>query len=167
MSQVLLSIGSNQNDPHTQIASAFSKLQNRFKKVQFSSLYETQPVGGISQDTFINAAILLETDLAPGKLLDTLMSIERDAGRDRRTEIPNGPRNLDLDIILYGDLIIAQDDLSIPHPRFRQRRFVLQPMSEIAATFVDPVTGKQVSKLLDACEDTNWVTLLEKELVGP
>jgi len=166
MTQAFLSIGSNQNNPLQQIESAFSKLEVLFGTIEHSSIYVTQPVGHVKQEPFMNAAILLETGPDPYELLDVLMSLEKEAGRDRVEEIPNGPRNLDLDIILFANLTLVDDELTVPHPRFRQRRFVLKPLSEIAAHVVDPVTGKSISQLLEECEDNSWVVPMNEKVLA-
>ncbi|MBL7025381.1 MAG: 2-amino-4-hydroxy-6-hydroxymethyldihydropteridine diphosphokinase [Candidatus Marinimicrobia bacterium] len=166
MTQVLVSIGSNKNNPQRQIELAFTRLQERFKNAIMSPLYLTEPVGGIPQDAFINAAIKLDTQLNAHELLHILMDIEHQAHRNRDTDIPNGPRNLDLDIILFGDEILSESDLEIPHPRFRVRRFVLEPMCDIAPEVIDPVSKNSISQLLAACADNNWVKDLEVELLA-
>jgi 2-amino-4-hydroxy-6-hydroxymethyldihydropteridine diphosphokinase len=99
------------------------------------------------QPTFLNAAAVAETSLSARTLLDTLLAVERDLGRQR--PFPGAPRTLDLDLILYGEAIIDEaPSLIVPHPRFRERRFVLEPLSEIAPDWRDPVTGKTVEELL-------------------
>ncbi|NQT64437.1 MAG: 2-amino-4-hydroxy-6-hydroxymethyldihydropteridine diphosphokinase [Candidatus Marinimicrobia bacterium] len=165
MTQVLISIGSNKHNPQLQIETAFSSLNQRFDDVRMSSLYLTEPVGGITQDAFINAAIRLDTQLSAHELLQFLMDLERQAHRNRAQEISNGPRSLDLDIILFGDEILSDSDLVIPHPRFRDRRFVLEPMQEIAPEGIDPISQKNISQLLDECTDTNWVKEMEEVLL--
>jgi len=166
MTEVLLSIGSNKNNPELQIETAVRSLNQRFKHVKVSSLYLTEPVGGVAQDAFINAAVVFETELSAPQLMDHLTQLEDSAQRNRKVETPNGPRNLDLDIILFGDTVLADSTLTIPHPRFRERRFVLEPLGEIAPQAVDPITGKNIKTLLNECEDTNWVNLLEAEALS-
>lgn len=166
MTQVLLSIGSNQNDPKTQILLAFDQIRQAFEHAEMSRLYLTEPVGGITQDAFINGAIRFDTELSPVELLAYLMELERMAGRNRDQETPNGPRNLDLDIILFGTQIVSLPDLKLPHPRYKERRFVLKPMLDIAADVIDPLIGKSVRQLLDECQDASWVKLLNEEIVA-
>ncbi|NQV43009.1 MAG: 2-amino-4-hydroxy-6-hydroxymethyldihydropteridine diphosphokinase [Candidatus Marinimicrobia bacterium] len=166
MTQVLVGIGSNKNNPQHQIELAFTRISERFKDAKMSPLYLTQPVGGIPQASFINAAIMLDTQLSAREVLDILMDLEAQAHRKRANEIPNGPRNLDLDIILFGNVILTDPDLTIPHPRFRQRRFVLQPMCDLTPELIDPVSKNSISQLLDACTDENWVRPLESELLA-
>ena len=119
MTQVLVSIGSNKNNPQRQIELAFTRLQERFKNAIMSPLYLTEPVGGIPQDAFINAAIKLDTQLNAHELLQILMDLEHQAHRNRDTDIPNGPRNLDLDIILFGDEILSESDKNWPEAAYR------------------------------------------------
>ena len=166
MTQVLISIGSNKNNPQLQIELAFTKISERFNNARISPLYLTQPVGGIAQDAFINAAIKLDTQLSAHEFLHFLMGLEHQAHRNRAHEIPNGPRNLDLDIILFGDEILSESDLTIPHPRFRDRRFVLEPLHDLAPESMDPVSKNSISQLLDACTYNSWVKDLDMETLA-
>jgi len=113
-----------------------------------SSFYETAPVGFADQPSFLNAAVALETDLDPQSLLDQLLAIERSFGRDRSHGIPNGPRTLDLDLLLYGNRILESPTLQLPHPRMAQRSFVLIPMAEIAPLLIHPQLEQSMSQLL-------------------
>ncbi len=113
-----------------------------------SSLYSTAPVDFADQPRFLNAVVILSTDLPPRALLDALLSIERRFGRDRSAALPNGPRTLDLDLLLYGDLVLSEFDLELPHPRLAQRAFVLIPLAEIAPHAVDPRSGLTAAQLL-------------------
>ena len=114
----------------------------------YRRLRETAPVGGVPQGLYLNAAATLRTGLSPRELLDGLLAIERAHGRDRLTEARWGPRTLDLDLILYGDLIINEPGLVLPHPRMHERSFVLEPLAEIAPGWVVPGRGRTVSDLL-------------------
>ena len=113
-----------------------------------SRIYETEPIGGPPQGLYLNAAVAVETVLAPLDLLDLLLRIEKEMGRNRSRR--NDPRIIDLDLIFYDDLILDDPLLGLPHPRFRERGFVLQPLNDILPGFVDPETGKTVADLFDA-----------------
>jgi 2-amino-4-hydroxy-6-hydroxymethyldihydropteridine diphosphokinase len=122
------------------------------KKV--SSFIETEPVGGPGgQDNYINGAAELETTLEPVGLLRVLRSVEASLDRDRSTEERWGPRTCDLDILLMGDIVMDTPDLTIPHARMASRRFVLQPLAQIAPDAIDPVTGLSAVGMLAALDD--------------
>ena len=123
--------------------------------VACSSAYDTAPVGPPDQPRYLNAAASLRTSLGARALLDRLLEIERELGRER-TSSRWTARTIDLDLILYGEYVVAEGDLSadalsVPHPRFRERAFVLVPLAEIAPHARDPVTGERVESLLRAC----------------
>jgi len=149
---VLLSLGSNQGDRRLHLALALRKLTEAGIQVQaISSLYETEPVDVSNQPDFLNLACLVETTLTPVDLLERCMEIEEQLGRVR--SVRRGPRPVDIDIIYIGDRVIQSDHLTVPHPRRLQRRFVLEPIAEIAADFRDPVMHRSVSTLLSQCLD--------------
>jgi 2-amino-4-hydroxy-6-hydroxymethyldihydropteridine diphosphokinase len=126
-----IALGSNLDDPEAHVTRAFDDLARLpgTRLLARSPLYRTKPVGYLDQPDFVNAAALVETGLAPRVLLQALLDIERRHGRKR--EIPNGPRTLDLDIIVYGDQEIDEPGLTIPHPRARDRAFVLDPLRDV------------------------------------
>jgi 2-amino-4-hydroxy-6-hydroxymethyldihydropteridine diphosphokinase len=113
-----------------------------------SSFYDTEPVGYLDQPRFLNAALLLKTELAPVELLRELLGVERAMGRERAGAVAKGPRVIDLDLLLYGDVVMAMEELTLPHPEMHGRRFVLEPLAEIAPEWVHPVAGVTVRELL-------------------
>jgi len=115
--------------------------------IRVSSFHETEPVGvDPGQPLFLNAAVVGETTLSARALLDALLAIERSFGRER--PYVGAPRTIDLDLILYGGDVMEMPGLIVPHPRFRDRRFVLEPLAELAPDWIDPVTGLTIRELL-------------------
>jgi 2-amino-4-hydroxy-6-hydroxymethyldihydropteridine diphosphokinase len=144
---VAIALGSNLGDRQANLELARSRLRTLLTDYRASSEYETEPVGVPGpQPRFLNAAVVGSTKLSPRALLETLLDIERQASRTR--PFPGAARTLDLDLILFGGAIVNEADLVVPHPRFRERRFVLEPIAEIAPDLKDPVTGKTVGELL-------------------
>ena len=143
----VVALGSNLGDRRAHLDFAVSRLRSFLNPLSVSSYYETEPVGvDEPQPLFLNAVAVGETTLPARDVLDRLMAIEHERGRERPH--PNAARTLDLDLILFGDSVIAGPDLVVPHPRFRERRFVLEPLAEIAPAVRDPVTGKTAAELL-------------------
>jgi 2-amino-4-hydroxy-6-hydroxymethyldihydropteridine diphosphokinase len=136
--------------PEATLAAAALRLESLGRVERRSSLYSTAPVGFAAQPRFVNAVVALETELEPRELLDGLLAIELEFGRDRASGFQNGPRTLDLDILLLGDLEISEAGVEIPHPRFTERAFVLVPLCEIAAGIIVPGCGKTVGQLMDS-----------------
>jgi len=136
--------------PAATLAAAALRLASLGRITARSSLYSTEPVGFADQPRFVNTAVALETELSPRALLEALLAIEHEFGRDRTPGLRNGPRTLDLDILLFGDLIVDEPDLQVPHPRLAGRAFALVPLHEIAPLAADPRTGNSVSQLLQS-----------------
>jgi 2-amino-4-hydroxy-6-hydroxymethyldihydropteridine diphosphokinase len=154
-----IALGSNLRDPAAQVRAGFEALamlpDTRLAAV--SSLYLTAPVGHLAQPDFVNAVALIETALSPRALLDELLAIERQFGRVR--DVPNGPRTLDLDILLYGEIVHDDAALTLPHPRMHERAFVLVPLAEIAPDAVIP--GRGGVSALAAGADAAGITKLD------
>lgn len=142
-----LSLGSNVGDRAGCLREAIGELAGLGHVSAVSSFYETEPVEFTDQAWFLNCAVALETTRPPEQLMTTLLSIERAMGRQREQD--KGPRNIDIDILLYGDVVIDSLMLTIPHPAMAQRRFVLEPMAEIAPEVVHPVLKKTIRQLLE------------------
>ncbi len=143
---VAIALGSNLGDRHAFLSFAVSRLRVILTDIRVSSFHDTEPVGVGLQPHFLNAALVGSTTLSARALLNALLEIEREAGRSR--PFTGAPRTLDLDLILYGDVIIDEPGLHVPHPRFRERLFVLAPLAEIAGDWLDPVTGLTVNELI-------------------
>lgn len=142
-----VALGSNLGDRRAHLEFAFARLQALLAGLRAASAYETDPVGvGEEQPRFLNAAAVGETTLTPRELLAALFAIERERGRER--PYPGAARSLDLDLVLLGNEVVDEPGLIVPHPRFRERRFVLEPLAEIAPGLRDPVTGSTVEQLL-------------------
>jgi len=133
-----IALGANLGDPVATVRAAIDALRRlpRSNLVATSSLYRTAPVGLKQQPDFINAVALLDTDLQPRELLDSLFKVEHDFGRER--SIKNAPRTLDLDLLLWDDIVMAEDGLTLPHPRMTERAFVLAPLAEITPDLAIP-----------------------------
>jgi 2-amino-4-hydroxy-6-hydroxymethyldihydropteridine diphosphokinase len=143
---VAVALGSNLGDRDAALHGAVTALQPFIRHLRISSLRETAYVGLDAQPAVLNAAAVGETALSARALLDRLLEIEQRCGRTRPYR--GAPRTLDLDLILFGTAVIDEPGLIVPHPRFRDRRFVLEPLAELAPDWRDPVTGKTVGELL-------------------
>jgi 2-amino-4-hydroxy-6-hydroxymethyldihydropteridine diphosphokinase len=137
VTRAYVGVGANLGDREATIRAAIDALPD---VVAASSLRETDPVGVVEQPRFLNGAVLLETELAPRALLDRLLDIERRLGRERRERW--GPRTIDLDLLLYGDGMVEEPGLTVPHPRLHERRFALEPLAELDPELVVPGRGR-------------------------
>ena len=146
MVRVAIALGSNLGDRERTLRAAAAALADAVHDLRLSSFHDTEPFGVGDQPRFLNAVAIGQTPLSARDLLARLLDIEAGFGRER--PYAGAPRTLDLDLILYGDAVIAEPGLEVPHARFRQRRFVLQPLAELAAGWRDPVTGRTVGELL-------------------
>ena len=130
------------------------------KLLKTSSFYKTEPVGIEDQDYFINAVVEIKTDLSVHDLMQTLRKIENDMGRVR--EMKGGPRIIDLDLLFYGQLIVSEQNLTVPHPEIHKRRFVLEPLCEIASYFIHPSFGVSIRGLKDRLSDQKRVEIVRE-----
>ena len=147
-----IGLGSNLGDRAASLTAALERLGRAgLRPGAASSVWETEPVGGARDPWFWNMVARVETDLAPLALLDLLLELERRAGRTRT--YPNAPRTLDLDLLLVDDLVLAEPRLELPHPRMWERRFVLEPLAEIAPALRNPRNGRTVAEERDGLRD--------------
>ena len=153
---IYLGLGSNLGDRASNLRDALNALRHSevFPR-RSAALYSTEPRDFEDQPWFLNTVVEVSTTLDPEALLHACLAIEVAAGRERTT--PKGPRVLDIDILLYKDVILTSAGLKIPHPRFRERRFVLVPLVDVAADLIDPVSRKTMRQLLEACTDAGEV----------
>jgi 2-amino-4-hydroxy-6-hydroxymethyldihydropteridine diphosphokinase len=158
-SDAYIALGSNMGDRELNLLRAVGEIGRLTdgKVTGLSAFYETSPVGVADQDSFYNAVLRLHTSHTPHELLEKLLHIESSVfGRTRTTHW--GPRRMDLDLLLYGETCIADEGLIVPHPRMSERRFVLQPLCDIAPGLVHPILGKTFAELLSALQSDETVT---------
>lgn len=177
MPHVFLGLGSNLGDRMEQLQTALDHLQQAGIQVEkVSAVYETEPVGYKDQPKFLNMAVRVQTNFLPLDLLTCIQNIEKEMGRKR--DIPWGPRTIDIDLLLYDDLVLKLEDfenaddvrtiLEIPHLHLHERRFVLEPLAEIAPEVVHPVLKKTILELFHECADKSEVrpvAVLEKDSI--
>ena len=160
---VFLGLGSNVGDRDTLLDRAMARLAARgFRLTGASSRYETEPVGGPPQDWYLNMVVRGETALSPEELLAACLETERELGRVR--SVANGPRTLDADILLYGDVVRSTPALTLPHPRLHERLFVLVPLCELDPEARHPLFGLTAAQLRERCADSSRVLLREPQV---
>ena len=143
-----IALGSNLGDREGNLREAVRRMGALGRVAAVSGFYDTEPVGYLDQPRFLNAAVLLETELLPVELLRRLLGIEQEMGRDRANSPPKGPRVIDLDLLLYGELVMQSAELTVPHPAMHERAFVLAPLAEIAVGMLHPVLHRSIGELL-------------------
>ena len=148
-SAVYLGLGSNLGDRQSNLAEALQSLRAHVRIERISPVYETEPVHVTDQPRFLNGAVALETELGPRELLERLLRIERELGRERGEGPRFGPRPIDLDLLLYGEEVVDEPGLNVPHPRLAERRFALEPLHELDPDLRLP-DGRRVQELLAA-----------------
>jgi 2-amino-4-hydroxy-6-hydroxymethyldihydropteridine diphosphokinase len=158
---VYLSLGSNLGDRAANLKSAIERLRDFGEVVATSAFYETEPVEVTAQPWFLNCAVKLETEKMPRQLLAGILNIEHEMGRERKQK--KGPRLIDIDILLFGNSIIELPGLTVPHPAMHERRFVLEPLAEIAPEVRHPVLKKNILELREALPKGQAV----KKLLAP
>ncbi len=142
----VISLGSNLGDREAHLSYGISRLHDLLSNLTASPFLETQAEGKVAQPLFLNAVVAGEASIDPVRLLKVLLTIEADRGRSR--PFPGAPRTLDLDLVLVGDVVVRGPGLTLPHPLFRERRFVLEPLTGLVPDLVDPVTGLTIRELL-------------------
>lgn len=155
---ILLGLGSNLGDREEHLRRALASLQRRrIRVLRSASLYITEPRDITDQPWFINTVFAAETHWGPQELLDQCLEVEQEEGRIRT--VSRGPRSLDIDILFYGNQQIRAANLTVPHPRYAERRFVLVPLAELEPAFRDPIRNVTMKQLLEQCPDTGEVRL--------
>jgi 2-amino-4-hydroxy-6-hydroxymethyldihydropteridine diphosphokinase len=159
MTAVYLLTGSNMGDSQANLSTTIMHIRQRVGEVvKISCLYKTEPWGNKDQQVFLNQVMEVHTELSPQELLKTILGIEHEMGRNR--DIKWGPRVIDIDILFFGDRIINESELTIPHPFLHERRFTLVPLVEIAPHLQHPVFHKTIAQLLEECADKGVVEKL-------
>jgi len=161
MAEVFIGLGANLGDPAHNLRAAVSRLRDVVEVLAVSSLYRTEPVGLRDQPDFLNAVLLGSTTSTPRELIEALAGIEKELGRVRGT--PLGPRTLDLDLLLYGEVVVQEGDIQVPHARMAARRFVLAPLAEIAPHVRHPVLRLTAAQMLSRLPEAEAVERLDLE----
>lgn len=158
MEKVFIALGGNVGNVSENFEIASEKIKEMIGRViKQSSIYKTEPWGNKNQNDFLNSVICVETDLNSDEVLKNILSIEKAMGRDRNKDNQFAPRTIDIDILFYGEKIINNDNLVIPHPRLHLRNFVLTPLMEIAPGLIHPVLNKTIKELFQSNKDSSLV----------
>jgi len=144
-----IALGSNLGNREQNLATAIDHLRQHGTVTATSTFFDTAPIGYVDQPRFLNAAVLLDTQLSPQALLQALLAIELQMGRDRSHGIDKGPRHIDLDLLLYGDAVLTTPTLTLPHPAMHERTFVLRPLVQIAPAMQHPLLHRTMQQLLE------------------
>ena len=161
MSIAYLLLGSNLGNKEENLREAVNLLKKTGKVKKYSAVYETEPWGFTDERNFFNIALCLETDKNPFELINEILKIEMTIGRKRQTK-QWVSREIDIDIIFFDNLVINEENLTIPHPHAKNRKFVLVPLKEIAGDYIHPVEKKSISELLKECPDESDVAALHE-----
>ena len=159
-----IGIGSNLGDRLENLRAAVSKLTRIGEVIRTSPVYETTPVGLREQPLFLNAVVEVATGFAPQGMIDELLRIEKELGRDRNHNQQDAPRIIDLDLLLLGDAISSDSVARVPHPRMHNRKFVLQPLSDLTPELVHPVEEQTIDELLHELDSDEQVTVFAETL---
>jgi len=163
MIKVFLSLGSNLGNKWTNLQKAINEIDENIGSVIIQSgIYDTEAWGFECNDHFLNQVIVVMTELEPLELIDCCLDIEKTMGRKRNDYRKYVSRIIDIDILFYGEEILKEENLQIPHPLIQKRRFILEPMNEIAPDLIHPLLGKSISVLREECTDTGQVKLVER-----
>lgn len=152
--KIFIGLGSNLGDRKAYLDKAMNEIEEFARVVKKSSVYETDPVGYKNQGRFLNMVVEIETSFTPSDLLDKLKELEKIVGR-KKSEVRFGPREIDLDILLYGNQIINEEELKVPHPEMSKREFVLDPLNEISPFTVNPQLNKTIRELWTQIKSKN------------
>lgn len=162
MNEAYLCLGGNIGDREKALNLALIKISEFAGKIEKkSAIYETEAWGVENQQAYLNQCVKITTELTPGELIEILLSIEKNLGRQRNFDHNYEPRTLDIDILFYNTLVLEQEHLVIPHPRLQLRKFVLIPLNEIASNYLHPLLNKTIFSILKKCEDTSDVKLFK------
>lgn len=161
---VYLSLGSNLGDRELFLQAALQRLESKAGSItNISSYYETEPWGFESNTQFLNICVSLKTQLTPFQLLERINLIEKELGRNQKSDVKYASRVIDIDILTFGDQIITSEHLTIPHPHMNNRLFVLMPLGEIAPDFRHPKSKKTIQQIMDYCEDESSVIIYQSK----